>query len=195
MHRLAYKHTQWPTLFREWFCSSEANRHEICTRLRHCLKIKVPRVSPERKLGKLHEGIMLIFVPEKIGHYFWWRVYQMSVISQHPLSLITGSSPRNKPGPWFNIKMSSYQYRKSHGGDKTILRPSYLHHGISYTGKTTSLYWIGAQNPMSTSEIIKRLTADAATRDGGKLDGKQPPSVLITTPILTSCTCLALSSQ
>ena len=41
--------------------------------------------------------------------------------------------------------MSSYQYRKSHCGDKTILRPSYLHNGISHTGKTTSLYWIGAQ--------------------------------------------------
>ena len=36
-------------------------------------------------------------------------------------------------GPWFNIKMS-YQYRKSHCGDKTVLRPSYLHTGISYTG-------------------------------------------------------------
>ena len=48
-------------------------------------------------------------------------------------------------GSWFNIKMSSYQYRISHCGDKTILRPSYLHNGISYTGKTTSLYWIGAQ--------------------------------------------------
>ena len=40
--------------------------------------------------------------------------------------------------------MSSYQYRKSHCGDKTILRRSYLHNGVSYTGKTTSLYWIGA---------------------------------------------------
>ena len=49
------------------------------------------------------------------------------------------------PGPWFNIKMSSYQYRKSHCEDKTILRPSYLHKGISYTGKTTSLYWIRVQ--------------------------------------------------
>ena len=39
---------------------------------------------------------------------------------------------------------SSCQCRKSHCGDKTILRPSYLHNGISYTGKTTSLYWIGA---------------------------------------------------
>ena len=50
----------------------------------------------------------------------------------------------SSPGPWFNIKTSSYQYRKFHSGDKTILRPSYLHNGISYTGKTTSLYWIGA---------------------------------------------------
>ena len=49
-----------------------------------------------------------------------------------------------EPEPWFNIKMTSYQYRKSHCEDKTILRPSYLHNGISYTGKTTSLYWIRA---------------------------------------------------
>ena len=55
------------------------------------------------------------------------------------------------PGPWFNIKMSSYRYRKSHCGDKTILRPSYLHNGISYTGKTTSLYWIGAQDEPCTN--------------------------------------------
>ena len=45
-------------------------------------------------------------------------------------------------GPWFNIKMSSYQYRKSHCGDKTVARSSYLHSGISYTGKMTTLCWI-----------------------------------------------------
>ena len=50
-----------------------------------------------------------------------------------------------RPGPWFNIKMSSYQYRKSHCGDKTVVRSSYLHNGISYTGKMTSLYWFGPQ--------------------------------------------------
>ena len=52
---------------------------------------------------------------------------------------------RTGPGPWFNIKMSSYQYRKSHYGDKTILRPSYLHNGISYTGKMIYLHWIRVQ--------------------------------------------------
>ena len=31
--------------------------------------------------------------------------------------------------------MSSYQYWKSHSGDKMVVRSSYLHIGISYTGK------------------------------------------------------------
>ena len=48
------------------------------------------------------------------------------------------------PGGRINIKMSSEQYRKSHCGDKTILRLSYLHNGISYTDKMTFLYWIKA---------------------------------------------------
>ena len=30
------------------------------------------------------------------------------------------------------IKMSSYQFRKSHCGDKTVVRSSHLHNGISY---------------------------------------------------------------
>ena len=47
-------------------------------------------------------------------------------------------------GGWFNIKTTSCQYRKSHCGDKAILRPSYFHNGISYTGKMSSLYWIKA---------------------------------------------------
>ena len=47
-------------------------------------------------------------------------------------------------GPWFNIEIPSYQYNKSHCGDKTILRLSYLHNGIFYTGKMAALYWIVA---------------------------------------------------
>ena len=50
------------------------------------------------------------------------------------------------PGPWFNITMSSNQYRKSHCGYKTVIRSSYLHNGISYTGMIKSLYWT---NPSS----------------------------------------------
>ena len=40
----------------------------------------------------------------------------------------------NLSGPWFNInlKMSSYQYRKSRYRDKMILQLSYVYNGISY---------------------------------------------------------------
>ena len=48
------------------------------------------------------------------------------------------------PGPWFNIKMLSYQYRKSQCGDKTAVGSSYLHNGNFYTGMMVSLYRINA---------------------------------------------------
>ena len=47
MHRLTDKRTQWPTLFRQWFCNSEANRHEICTRLRQRVESEVLRISSQ----------------------------------------------------------------------------------------------------------------------------------------------------
>ena len=37
--------------------------------------------------------------------------------------------PKYPVGPQLNTKMSSYQYRKSYGGDKTVIRSSYLHNG------------------------------------------------------------------
>ena len=40
-----------------------------------------------------------------------------------------------------NREMSSYQNRKSHCGDKTVVRSSNLHNGISRTSKMASLYW------------------------------------------------------
>ena len=53
-----------------------------------------------------------------------------------------------RPGPWFNIK-TSYKYRKSHCRDKTVVRSSYLHNGISHTGKM-SLYWISPNDIITT---------------------------------------------
>ena len=70
-----------------------------------------------------------------ISMYIWHLTHIEIPIIKKKMDL----QPR---GPWFNIKMSFYQYRKYHCGDKTILRSSYLHNGISYTDKT-SLYWIG----------------------------------------------------
>ena len=63
------------------------------------------------------------------------------------------------PGPRFNIKMSSYQYRKSHCGDKTVVRSSYLPNGISYTGKISSLYWIRAL-ATSRHNASDKITSD-----------------------------------
>ena len=37
--------------------------------------------------------------------------------------------------------MQSWEYRKFHYGDKTVVRSSYLHNGIFYTLTMASLYW------------------------------------------------------
>ena len=58
------------------------------------------------------------------------------------------------------IKMPSYQYRKSHCVDKTILRPSYLHNGISFTGKTTFLYRIWPLVLVFLDEEIHKIHTD-----------------------------------
>ena len=89
--------------------------------------------------------------------YWWPNTIQCWNISRHRDDQI-------------NIKMTSYQYRKSYCGDKMILRPSYLHNGISYTCKMKSLYWIRALVPytytgpslevlmlMSTLQIILKV--------------------------------------
>ena len=64
---------------------------------------------------------------------------------------------QKEPGPWFNIKMLYYQYRKSHCGVKTVLRSSYLHNAISYTGKMASLYWFCPQLPKQG--LLPQITA------------------------------------
>ena len=67
------------------------------------------------------------------------RITGSSLLPVMPVLMFCQSGPR------FNIKMLSYQYRKYHCGDKTVVRSSYLHNRISCTGKITSLYWIRAQ--------------------------------------------------
>ena len=74
------------------------------------------------------------------------------------LGVKRGGDTRTYIGPWFNMKKLSYQYRKSHCGDKTILRPSYLHNAISYIGKMTFLYWIRAQIPYWSETLRNHMT-------------------------------------
>ena len=80
-------------------------------------------------------GIYNTIIHKKNNRYNDTTSVRLYIHEQHPIS---------RPGPWFNIKMLSYQYRKSNCGDKTVVRPSYLHNGISCNGKMTSLYWIRA---------------------------------------------------
>ena len=74
------------------------------------------------------------------SHLFWQSKEKKNKSGTSTQGLCTWSS-----GPLFNIKMSSYQRRKFHCGDKMVVRSSYLHNGISCTGKIISLYWIRAQ--------------------------------------------------
>ena len=60
--------------------------------------------------------------------------------------------------PWFNIKMQSYQFREPHFGDKTVVRPSYLHNGISYTGKMASLLVLHINTTETTEIFVHRYS-------------------------------------
>ena len=90
-------------------------------------------------------NVILFMIVLAVCHAILSSLYE----NQHPLWA----------GPWFNIKMSSYQYRKFHCGDKTVVRSSYLHNGISYTDKMTSLYWI---SPLFWTWTCSRLAIFSA---------------------------------
>ena len=79
----------------------------------------------------------------KIFCHFVDNIYRFCNSSNHWVELHLNAFTR-KPRGWFNtcIKMSSYQYRNSHCGDRTSLQLSYLRSGISDTDLTTSIYWI-----------------------------------------------------
>ena len=79
---------------------------------------------------------------------FFWIKVEYGFWSRQSVEAIPGVAVFDRfyqdSGPRFNIKISSCPYRKSHCGDKTAVRSSYLHNRISCTGKVSSLYWIGA---------------------------------------------------
>ena len=104
-----------------------------------------------------HKELMMVLVWVHPG-----RAYRaLAVQGVHPVGIsrrwlilppILGAYGKSKVvRAQFNIKMSSYQYRRSHCVDKMVVRSSYLHNGISYTGKKTSLYWI---SPLMTLTLM-----------------------------------------
>ena len=101
-------------------------------------------------------GCCLAFYNQLCHSYCMWNKWPQNMITpgNRKAFRIPRPSWGNLPGPWLNIKMTSYQYRKSHCGDKTIWRLSYLHNGISYTSKMISLYWIRAQLPVMSYSTV-----------------------------------------
>ena len=85
---------------------------------------------------------------ETLPNLAWLRLVMSCSLRYSEVALTTLTSAPRNPGPRLNKKMSSYQYRKSHRWDTTVVRSSYLHNGISYTGKIAYLYCINPQTPM-----------------------------------------------
>ena len=71
------------------------------------------------------------------GHISCHALYFDISAGRHGLMVKT-----KQPGPLFNIKILSYWYRISHWGDDKVVKSSYLHNGICYSGKMSYLYWI-----------------------------------------------------
>ena len=77
----------------------------------------------------------LIHVPIDVHFFFRSICIQMIITRQ----IGNGKVQLICPGPWSNIKMS-YQYRKSHCGDKRVIRWSYYHNGIFFIPVRWFLY-------------------------------------------------------
>ena len=113
--------------------------------------------------GKAGIGSRAVEVIERTNQSSWYCPCQVVSVLDSKSSLTDSktwgaqlSCNSRTSGPWFNIKMPSYQYRKSHCGDKTILRPAFLHYGISFTGKMSSLYWFC---PLAEIKIVLSSTS------------------------------------
>ena len=90
---------------------------------------------------------------------FVWGIHRWPGNSPHKGPVMRKMFPFDDVimGCWFNISMFSYQYKKSHCGDKTIIRSSYLHNGISYAGKMTCSCWNSYAGKIIYVEIKKKL--------------------------------------
>ena len=107
--------------------------------------IRITRLSRLYKTGFWHVLHRRYFSATNMWYFTLWSPLPGRCVEFGGYRFTSsGQLGKSGSGGWFNIKMSSYQYRKSHSGVRTILRPSYLQNGISYTGKMRSLYWIWA---------------------------------------------------
>ena len=99
-------------------------------------------------LALSHRYVVLRITPDRAIKRFDRRLSlsRLSLDNNNDRYLNEWHSLAEQSGPWFNIKMSSYQYRKSHGGDKTILRPV-TSESMFYIVKARKLSLVSACKP------------------------------------------------
>ena len=105
--------------------------------------------------GRYGSTIVMSYIGINKAMSQWLLTFNLCVSATWPLTCAFHIPCTHTPeiidmhrGMCDNIKMPSYQYRKSYCGDKTILRSFYLHNGIFYTGKIAYFYWIIPQDPI-----------------------------------------------
>ena len=101
----------------EWLVDFATFRHKD-NFFSQCDKIAVSLVHSEVN------GIVIINIPR--ANYNASYVDGLLFVNEMRSMVFEFTSMSSHPGPRFNIKMISYQYRKSHCGIKTVLRPSYI---------------------------------------------------------------------
>ena len=122
-------------------------------------------------------------------HLHFYTTPRGGLFREVPLDTCIWDVSSECPGPWFNIKMSSYQYRKSRCGDKTVVRSSYLHNGVSYPGKIASLYWFSPLEVLCL-EICQHPTENLHSIEG---NFKHPTNSLTAVP-RTKCIIAAVQT-
>ena len=112
------------------------------------------------------------------SYFYFWKLFSSSPDVWHPWMLIYMSF--QSPGPRFNMQIPSW---KSHCGDKTVVRSSYLHNGISYTGKMASLYCILNHGP----DCCKWNSTQLCSHKPGGVAGQRWAFFHIPAPLLRVC--------
>ena len=96
---------------------------------------KTPHISPLR----VRYGLSFVRIWVKIDHFITALhcIYDDELIGSIRKLLVEGYLIHQQTS---GLKMSSYEYRNSHCGDKMVFWRSSLHNNI--TGESASLYWV-----------------------------------------------------
>ena len=129
----------------------KGSQYTLMIRHKIVLAMKLPQSCEKPAISHFMQWRIGLFCPDVVAHDendgTLWKTKSVLWLLKLWLPVLPGhQQPRYRPCKICRaLILASYQHRKSHCGDKTVVRSSYLHNGISYTGKTTSFYWIRAQ--------------------------------------------------